>query len=321
MNFNKNLLICGFLLCNIHTQAQSYFYKIKHPEIFQGAHQKRRYFEGWYFKSISADTLSSWAIIPGIAIDKKGIIKSFIQLINGKNAETIYLEFTAKDFQYSKDSLDISIDKNSFSLKQLHLDIQKDGHQINADLKLSDHAFLPKHSLLSANVMGPFAFLPMQCKHGIISMNHIVNGHLTIDGKTYLFKDGKGYIEKDWGHSFPEKHVWFQSNHFKNPKTSLSISIASIPHFGFSFTGFLAVLYSEGKYYQFYTYNHSTIKVLEVTKDAVHIELKKRNKRLIIDANRQLSGDLQAPNLGDMDRKLLKVLMQKLPLSYINVIN
>jgi hypothetical protein len=42
------------------------------PEQFQGWGKTSSYFEGWYFKLLNADASSAFAIIPGIAMDKKG---------------------------------------------------------------------------------------------------------------------------------------------------------------------------------------------------------------------------------------------------------
>lgn len=45
--------------------------------------------------------------------------------------------------------------------------------------------------------MGPFAFVPfMECYHGIVSMDHIIQGELEIDGATVDFSNGRGYMEK-----------------------------------------------------------------------------------------------------------------------------
>jgi hypothetical protein len=312
MKITTKFLLTIFFLAYHLASSQSYFKKIKDPDIFQGAHQTSKYFEGWYFKNISADTSQSWAIIPGIAYNKNGNGKAFIQLINGKNAKTIYLEFPKNKFISSKDSFQVSIENNTFNKYGLHLDIHQDNHSISGDLSYSNHIFFPTNTLLSANVMGPFAFIPMQCKHGILSMNHTVNGQLTIDGIQYNFMNGKGYIEKDWGHSFPNRYVWFQSNNFSTESTSLSVSIASIPHLGFSFTGLLAVLYHDGKFYQFYTYNHSKIKTLVVSENTIEVELKRRKRRLVITANKNKSGLLQAPSLGNMDRKIAESIDAKI---------
>lgn len=286
------------------SMAQGFFKKIRHPEIFQGAKQRKSYFEGWYFKNVSKDTTAVWAIIPGIAIDKQKNKKAFIQFINGKNAETIYLEFDHSMFQFSSDSFFISIGKNTFSKRCMHLDIDQDGYQIKGDLFYSNLTSLPQHSLLSSNVMGPFAFLPMQCSHGILSMNHDISGRVTINDRCYDLQGGKGYIEKDWGTSFPERYVWMQSNHFSNNQTSLCVSLASIPKLGIQFTGILGVLLLNGKYHQFYTYNHSKIKSLVISDNQVKMVLKRKRERLEINIERKKSGSLHAPFIGTMDRKI-----------------
>jgi hypothetical protein len=51
--------------------------------------------------------------------------------------------------------------------------------------------------------MGPYAFVPfMECYHGILSMDHKINGQLIIHDEIIDFTGGKGYMEKDWGQSF-----------------------------------------------------------------------------------------------------------------------
>jgi len=59
------------------------FLKTWHPVRFQGGNQKSRYFEGWYFKNVSANAEFIWSVIPGISILDKNHAHAFIQLING----------------------------------------------------------------------------------------------------------------------------------------------------------------------------------------------------------------------------------------------
>ena len=44
----------------------------------------------------------------------------------------------------------------------------------------------------------------MECYHGIVSMDHTVNGLIEINNEKIDFSEGRGYIEKDWGRSFPQ---------------------------------------------------------------------------------------------------------------------
>ena len=64
--------------------------------------------------------------------------------------------------------------------------------------------------------MGWYSFVPfMECNHGIVSVNHDLYGEISVNGNVIDFNNGKGYIEKDWGVSFPEAWIWIQSNNFR----------------------------------------------------------------------------------------------------------
>ena len=72
--------------------------------MFQGNKKTKKYFEGWYFKMVSQDEQTILSVIPGISISEDGSTKhAFIQIINGKTAETEYINFSIEDFYYSKD--------------------------------------------------------------------------------------------------------------------------------------------------------------------------------------------------------------------------
>ena len=45
---------------------------IKEPLLYQGKHRKGNYFEGWYFKHVSADLKTTVSVIPGMARSGQG---------------------------------------------------------------------------------------------------------------------------------------------------------------------------------------------------------------------------------------------------------
>lgn len=103
--------------------------------------------------------------------------------------------------------------------------------------------------------MGLFRLLPrMECNHEIISMYHGVQGSLILNGKTLTFDDGIGYIEKDWGHSFPKSYVWLQCNSFMKEKCSIIVSVAEIPYLGMNFKGCICAIHYKGIEYRLVTY-------------------------------------------------------------------
>ena len=76
------------------TKLNSFF----NPEQFQGWGKKKNYFEGWYFKLISADEKNAFAFIPGIAMDAAGNQHAFIQVLDGKKQTSAYHKLPISDF-------------------------------------------------------------------------------------------------------------------------------------------------------------------------------------------------------------------------------
>ena len=85
----------------------------------------------------------------------------------------------------------------------------------------------------------------------LFQLNHSLSGILNVNGTLLNFENGKGYIEKDWGTSFPEAWIWMQSNNFSTSDTSFSFSVAKIPWLGKFFIGFISFLYYNKRVFPF----------------------------------------------------------------------
>jgi hypothetical protein len=158
-------------------------------------------------------------------------------------------------------------------------------------------------SLLSPGIMGWYRYVPfMECYHGILSMSHGLQGSMTLDTSNIYFSHGKGYIEKDWGRSFPSAYIWLQSNHFSEKELSFMLSIARIPWLNGSFTGFLAVLYYKGEMHRFTTYTGAQINHLEVWDHSFRCTVEDHRFSITVDAQGINHGSLLAPTIGSMDR-------------------
>ncbi len=279
--------------------------KIRHPELFQGRKKKDHYFEGWYFKAVSSDGLYTVAFIPGISINKKDP-HSFIQVFisegkdNDVKLKTNYFRFPINEFKDEISPFSIWIGKNHFSMETVSVDLKNDDFRLSGSFEISNIQPIKK-TFFDPNIMGPFAYLSfMECYHGIISMNHLVNGSLKYLDKTIPFENAKGYIEKDWGRSFPKKYIWIQSNHFENENTSFMFSYATIPFMIFSFKGLIVNLLYEGKEYRFATYNGARIKEKKILGNEVQIRLKKGRTLLEVYAKSDKQIDLKSPKKGMM---------------------
>lgn len=278
-------------------------YKIFHPEVFQGHLKKKDYFEGWFLKHCSTDLANVISVIPGIALNSDDP-HAFIQFIDGISGETHYIPFPVKDFQWDPRNFKIQVGSSNFSLEGISLDIENETIQLSGKLYYINPVRFPG-SLLSPGIMGWYSYAPfMECYHGIVSANHELKGKLTFNHKEIDFTGGKGYIEKDWGRSFPEAWIWLQCNNFSTESASLFISIAKIPWLGKFFMGFIAFLYLDGKFHQFSTYNHSRISRISFIGDELYIELIHKSYTLKASVKKNNTGELKAPETGIMSRRI-----------------
>jgi len=281
-------------------------YLMRNPEVFQGEkylNSNKNYFEGWYFKNIGKDYGISF--IPGISISEKEK-GAFIQVIT--NDYSCFIDYDINDFEYNYDPFWIRIGNNYFSKERIHIDIVDKEFDlvIKGDLKYKDHVLLKKKNL-SPNIMGIFSYVPfMECNHSILSLKNRVEGIITINDKNIEIFNGNGYIEKDFGISFPKYYIWGQGNNFKDRDVSFMISIADIPFKVFSFRGFICSLMIKDKEYRFATYNNSKILRYDVDDDGINIILKKGKYILEIESNNNDGFMLKAPIKGNMDKEIFE---------------
>lgn len=191
---------------------------------------KKTGFEGWYFRQQGKE--NTLALIPGQAEDG-----AFLQIVLPDDSRQIFLPFLTVQ------NGEIRSEGCRFSRQGCQLDLPG----IHGELHYK--ALTPLHS----DIMGPFRFFPMECRHAVISMAHTVSGCLFLDGQPLDFTDGRGYIEKDSGISFPRSYLWLQCNDFEVP-LSLMFAIADIPFCGGRFTGCIGSLIDHSKEYRFATY-------------------------------------------------------------------
>ncbi len=271
-----------------------------HPDEFQGWGKTKKYFEGWYYKVVNADETKAFAFIPGVAMAENGEKQAFVQVLDGKKQTAEYHKFDFLDFKAKSGKFEIEIADNFFANNIIQLNLP------TAVGKLNFSSNIPwPSSWYSPGIMGPFSFVPMmECYHGILSMDNVIDGHLTIHGETIDFANGRGYMEKDWGHSFPSAYFWLQTNHFSTAGISLKTSVAKIPWLGTSFVGFIAGMWLYDRLIQFTTYNNSKLRKSFVDKDKLELVLENANYRLEILAHREQVTKLASPISGFMDGRI-----------------
>ncbi len=296
------------------------FKRIKNPELYQGIHKKNNYFEGWYYKFVSEKNDFTLALIPGISLNKKdphAFIQIFISEINDREhtLKTHYIKYPTTAFITQEKPFMISIDDNHFSKTSVNIHIDDQNIKLDGMITLQ-HLTPLRTSLYAPNIMGPFAYLNfMECYHGVVSMNHILSGSFRANNHSIDFNHEKGYIEKDWGKSFPRAYVWLQSNHFSHSSTSFMFSYADIPFGKLYFKGLIVNLVVDSKEYRFATYNCAKVILEEIHKNRVHYKIKKGKYILDIKAHSIVETSLASPINGEMINQIKEGLSGEIALT------
>ena len=273
------------------------------PVFFQGSLRARRYFEGWYFKHVSADRRSVYALIPGISLSPQGS-KSFVQLIDGATGATRWFEYPLEAFEFSRDRFEVRVAGSRFSLEGIHARLEDGQGTVEVHMDYSGITPLP-FTLLWPGIMGPYTYAPrMECYHGIGSLDHGLEGSIRVGGRNVDFAGGRGYIEKDWGRSFPLAWIWAQANSFEAPGTCFLFSLARIPWMGRTFPGFFSLLLEGGRIRRMATYTGARIASARLAGRDLEVVVQGRTERLILNAERSHEGVLLAPVQGAMDRRI-----------------
>jgi len=283
---------------------------ILHPEGYHGHQARPPFFEGWYYKLVDKTEQHRYAIIPGVSLNPGGDgPHAFVQVLDGVSGRTAYHVYPLTDFWAADKGFYVRIGPNHFTAASLKLDLPEDASlALKGEVAFYDMVPWPG-TPLAPNIMSWYAWVPrMECYHGVVSLDHGIHGTLNVNGQSLTFTEGRGYIEKDWGQSFPAAWIWTQTNHFKTPGVSLTASVAHIPWLGGAFRGFIVGLLRDGILYRFATYTGAIIEKLDIAPDRVIWTLRDRLYRLQLTAHRQPGADLQGPSRAAMDRRVPETL-------------
>jgi hypothetical protein len=292
-------------------------HSLYHPEIFQGRHKKKNYFEGWYFKmAIPSKELEVLSVIPGVAFGATEQDRhSFIQVISSRENRSWNIQFPYEAFKADKHNLIVEIAGNRFTPEEITLNLDKEDLTLTGTIKnLGINAF--PVTFPSPGIMGWYAYVPfMECFHGVVSTHHTLSGSLKLNGVETDFTGGTGYMEKDWGTSFPESWIWMQSNCFPSKNVSCMLSVAKIPFLGKIFPGFLGFVQIGTELIRFGTYTGAKISRLENNETHAFIQIQTKKQQIEFLAELGPASKLVAPRQGKMERTLLESIMGTITIS------
>ena len=279
-----------------------------HPEAFHGQHERAGFFEGWYVKLVSADRSQRWAVIPGVFLGLEGGDEAFVQVLNGATGASTYVPFSRDEFTAASDRFDVQVGPNRFTSTGVDLDLPQAG--LRGSVRFAQPLNPWPVTLASPGIMGWYGWVPfMECYHGVVSFDHTLTGVLEHDGQRLDFSGGRGYLEKDWGRAFPAGYVWMQTNHFSQPRVSLSASVALIPWLRGEFRGFIIGLWVDGTLHRFATHTGARTTSLAIDDEHVRWSVRSRQGVLLhVTAERRRGGLLHAPIRTQMHRRVEETL-------------
>lgn len=279
------------------------------PARYHGFEGQRPYFEGWYFKIVDASQHRRYAIIPGIFRGRDPAAdKAFIQVLDGATGEATFSPLPISSFRAASDHFAVELGDSRFATDAIELNLDRPEGAVCGKLRFRGTTPWPV-SVLSPGIMGWYAWVPfMECYHGVVSLDHVVEGSLNFGERTIDFSGGRGYTEKDWGRSFPAAWVWSQSNHFASPGTSFTASVAIIPWLRGAFTGFIVGLWHEGTLYRFATYTGARTESLALGDREIQWVVRDKRYRLEMNLAKSEGGLIQAPTVHDMDRRIVETM-------------
>ena len=170
------------------------------------------FFEGWYYKIVSASGDEVVAMIPGAIMrnpqDAASCAgESFFMLVEERGAsgapECHFATLAPAALGYDATEREVSLaGVGVFTKQSVKVETEQGvgGNAgfpaVEASIKLYDPVPWPGTPLMPS-VMTWFHFFPMQCFYGIAFMySHILSGSITINGRTIDLTDGTVYAEK-----------------------------------------------------------------------------------------------------------------------------
>ena len=254
---------------------------------YHGRRKIKNYFEGWYFKCRNAsDTI---ALIPGVHMGKDGRKSAFVQAISREGS--YWFPYPYEDFSADPHALQIRVGENEFSSRIMKLRLLGQGISIIGEVEFG--GFCP----IAYDIMGPFSLVPfLECHHGVVSMRHSLRGSILWNSGVNQFDGGCGYIEKDWGNSFPSSYLWTQCSE----QADIMVSIADIPFCGTHFIGCICCILHGGREYRLATYLGG--KAVRWCRDG--FELKQGRYTLTGSFDPGQGFRLAAPQKGEMARSI-----------------
>ena len=263
------------------------------PSSLRGNFERNNYFEGWFQKVYSKQHNASFILIYGYATRNSNDQFGFLQvLIPNQTPEIVY---------FSKNEVSCDIEHHIFRLGNNILTTEL--IQINMqDLRI-DLTLMNKPSRTFKNSMGYTYYIPnLPCYHSVLNTIQKVKGEIQHKGVNYTLENEVGYLEKNWGTSFPEKYFWIHAVDPNNPGVSLLFSRAEILWLGRTFIKHVGYLCFDGQQIDLRELKNFTLSNWNSSPENRIIQIRSMSAQLDISLESGCEVMFKGPKNGELSR-------------------
>jgi hypothetical protein len=244
------------------------------PSSLKGNFKEDKYFEGWFQKVYSKKHKSSFIIIYGYATRNSYDTFGFIQvLIPNENIKILY--FPKSEISCDPNRHIIRMGNNMLTTELIRIN----SSNLNIHLNLSNNQPIQTFK----NSMGYTYFIPnLPCYHSVMNSSHVVAGKIFYNDVRYTLDNEIGYLEKNWGTSFPETYFWLHAVDPTDRQVSLLFSRAEIKWLGQKFIKHIGHFHFDGKEIDLRDLKHFSYssfmpspenQILRITSKAISLEI------------------------------------------------
>lgn len=249
------------------------------------------FFEGWYYKCRS-EQIGNIAVIFGVS-SSVNTKQAFIQIVH-HTAIQGYYSFALDLLSIQDDPFIVRIGESTFTKQEAMVCLP----QVQLHLVFDEIIPLPS-SAWHPSIMGPLLYLKhLPCYHHIISLHGKASGYL-LDSRTkkkQVFQ-GLGYIEKDYGVSFPSGYGWCHGVH---EDAMIVAAVAKVPYVKKEHIGFFVVLKKGDQLLRFSSYQLGVVRRFSHYRNRIYMEFEQFLTQVSIHIEYQNVCQLKAPKNGDM---------------------
>jgi tocopherol cyclase len=209
------------------------------PNSIRGTFERNKFFEGWFQKVYSKALKASFILIYGYATHNSDNEFGFLQiLIPNQTPEIVY--FPKNQVSCDIEKHQFRMGKNLLTTELIRIDINGISIELNMKNKQPFRTF--------KNSMGYTYFIPnLPCYHSVLNTAQSVSGEIKHQGQCYTLDHEMGYLEKNWGTTFPESYFWVHAVDPNNPAISLLFSRAKIVWLGKTYIKHVGYLCYDGQ--------------------------------------------------------------------------